>query len=109
MHPEIIDWPVPHIIVFFRNVKRAYGREGIAQLGYMVCPTAAVLHANCSHGLTTRAGIQKGALCGFSMETRVPAYRKDLGLRRSGPSRAHRMGGDGPEPGQHHGGLRGRA
>ncbi|PIL29693.1 hypothetical protein GSI_08131 [Ganoderma sinense ZZ0214-1] len=30
----IIDWPVPHVIVFFRKFKRAYGRAGIAQLGY---------------------------------------------------------------------------
>ena len=32
-----MEWPVPQIIVFFRELKLAYGRAGIARLGYRVC------------------------------------------------------------------------
>ncbi|KAI1787436.1 hypothetical protein LXA43DRAFT_1064348 [Ganoderma leucocontextum] len=28
-----IEWPVPHIMVAFRDLQIAYGREGVAQLG----------------------------------------------------------------------------
>ncbi len=33
-----IKWPVPQIMVSFRGLQFAYDREGIAQLGRLVCP-----------------------------------------------------------------------
>ena len=37
MRSGTIEWPVPHVMVSSRGLQIAYGREGIAKLGRLVC------------------------------------------------------------------------